>query len=73
MRANQFSCCFAGCQLRKAAFAAIFRPTLPDAPPELMSDSLFCILTLMALVTTAMTTPLLLWWMKGTELRSAHL
>lgn len=31
-------------------------------------DSLFCMLTLMALATTVMTTPALLWLMRGTEL-----
>lgn len=31
-------------------------------------DSVFCMLVLMALVTTLMTTPLLLRWMRGTEL-----
>src|SRR5690606_36663416 len=31
-------------------------------------DSVFCMLVLMALATTVMTTPLLLWFMPGTEL-----
>jgi Kef-type K+ transport system membrane component KefB len=31
-------------------------------------DSVFCMLVLMALITTIMTTPLLLWFMRGTEL-----
>lgn len=33
-----------------------------------MPDSVFCMLVIMALVTTVMTTPLLLWLMPGTEL-----
>jgi Kef-type K+ transport system membrane component KefB len=33
-------------------------------------DSVFCMLVIMALLTTAMTTPALLWWMKGTELEA---
>lgn len=33
-----------------------------------LPDSVFCMLVLMALVTTVMTTPLLLRFMKGTEL-----
>jgi hypothetical protein len=31
-------------------------------------DSVFCMLVLMALATTLMTTPLLMWLMRGTEL-----
>jgi len=33
-----------------------------------VSRSLFSILVVMALVTTALTTPLLLWWRRGTEI-----
>jgi len=33
-----------------------------------ITDSVFCLLVFMALITTVMTTPLLLWFMKGTEL-----
>ncbi len=33
-----------------------------------ITDSVFCMLVFMALITTVMTTPLLLWFMKGTEL-----
>ena len=33
-----------------------------------ITDSVFCMLVCMALITTVMTTPLVLWFMKGTEL-----
>ena len=33
-----------------------------------LPDSVFCMMVLMALATTVMTTPLLLWFMRGTEL-----
>ncbi len=34
-------------------------------------DSVYCMLVLMALLTTVMTTPLLLWLSRGTELEAA--
>jgi Kef-type K+ transport system membrane component KefB len=33
-----------------------------------ITDSVFCMLVIMALVTTVMTTPLVMWFMRGTEL-----
>jgi hypothetical protein len=33
-----------------------------------ITRSVFCILVLMAVLTTVMTAPLLLWFMRGTEL-----